>query len=572
MNSITPAPMLPPDGTLLNGRRLPLLPHHHQMLRESGLLDETVYRGLFSSEQDGALIAALLGTTRAYPASRLPALCLPNFGLDGKANGYYFRPDRPRLDARGRPVKYEAPRTAARLYFPPLFWSWDWNDSTRAVLLTEGIKKSLAVAQLGVLAVAAPGVSLWHKVSHREKTGEWVLNSDLPPLLQEGRRVYIAFDGGDTTTNEGVIRAEWRLFSMLVEYGVDVRLVRVPFEPSGAKVGIDDYLARFPPQDRVRALDDLLATSVPAPRDTPTKEAVRLVRAYGSRGCWPGALSNAWRVLEALLSLADLTNRFEVGTNHRSLASSAGVSRGVVAKAVDRLTEIGWVSRLSREEADDLRLSDGHNSILLRIAGQTWAMSQLAPTADRDGAPLPSEVTESWTDGRREETYSVGRPPTHFVYSPLGTTTFGSPEVASSETTEGKAASSSAQEGSSSSSPSVHDSVTRSGSANLSDFLTHDVWTGAWGTTKRELFRLLLRKELSVKALTVATHRGQGTVYGHLRELGDHGIVRSTRHGRWTAVEDLAVLDAAARRRGTAGTTERRREKIQEERERFRGG
>ena len=51
----------------------------------------------------------------------VPGLLIPLWGVDGiNIVGYQFRPDSPRLNSKGRPVKYETPRGAInRIDCPP---------------------------------------------------------------------------------------------------------------------------------------------------------------------------------------------------------------------------------------------------------------------------------------------------------------------------------------------------------------------------------------------------------------------------------------------------------------------
>jgi hypothetical protein len=67
----------------------------------------------FRSEAHAAKIADLLGWRG--PARDLgPRLVLPFFDADGTPTGYVrAKPDHPRTDKEGKPVKYESPKAAS---------------------------------------------------------------------------------------------------------------------------------------------------------------------------------------------------------------------------------------------------------------------------------------------------------------------------------------------------------------------------------------------------------------------------------------------------------------------------
>ena len=99
-----------------------LLPQHLADLRRSGLTDDQVRRCGFYSESDPAAVAKLLGRADQMLANAIiPCLCLPFFAADGRPLKYVrCKPDRPRTDPKGKPVKYESPVGAPnRAYFPP---------------------------------------------------------------------------------------------------------------------------------------------------------------------------------------------------------------------------------------------------------------------------------------------------------------------------------------------------------------------------------------------------------------------------------------------------------------------
>ncbi len=148
---------------------LPLLLSDRAQLRASGLTSATMRANGLRTER-GSLV-------------------FPYRSLSGEMNCFARRrPHKPRLDANGKPIKYEQPpRTPPRAYFPvaslPLL-----RDGTNPVYITEGEKKALALSQLGLAAVGIGGVWCW------KKKGTDKLIDDLRGIEWAGREVFIVFD------------------------------------------------------------------------------------------------------------------------------------------------------------------------------------------------------------------------------------------------------------------------------------------------------------------------------------------------------------------------------------------
>jgi hypothetical protein len=98
-----------------------LLPHPLADLRASGLSDAQIQACGFRSVTEAREIGKLL-RWKAYLGQLGPALCIPDRGPDGQfLKGYCrLKPDQPRQDAHGKPVKYESPKGKPNEpYFPP---------------------------------------------------------------------------------------------------------------------------------------------------------------------------------------------------------------------------------------------------------------------------------------------------------------------------------------------------------------------------------------------------------------------------------------------------------------------
>src|SRR5215203_1840762 len=128
-----------------------------------------------------------LGVTKA--GRNVPGLLVPQLRKDGSTWGYQYRPDTPRLNGTGKPVKQRNGMDVPPGVGPLL------DDPTVPLLVTEGVKKADAAACTGLACVALPGVWSWRGTnSHGGKTAI----PDLQDVALNGRRVILAFDSDVT--------------------------------------------------------------------------------------------------------------------------------------------------------------------------------------------------------------------------------------------------------------------------------------------------------------------------------------------------------------------------------------
>jgi uncharacterized protein DUF3854 len=257
---------------------------HRNHLRTSALTDETIAAAGFWTTENMHVARAICGWgLRSRAADLVPALVLPHFALDGTIDYSYLRPDDPPVSRKtGRPIKYLSPKSLPqRPYFVPNVGREAFFEKSIPILFTEGIKKALLLAQVtGLPVISSQGVWMFHDAAHKKVTKKWRLHWDLLRVPLAGRSVLIIFDGVDTSHNSGVIRAEARNARLLMDAGARVSLARVPFDlPSdvfielGAfeKCGADDYLARFPTDERIAQFSEIVQASLEA---DPLKRAV----------------------------------------------------------------------------------------------------------------------------------------------------------------------------------------------------------------------------------------------------------------------------------------------------------
>ncbi len=212
-----------------------LLRHHLAELRASGLSDETILASGIQSETSHAALRQILNWP-AMPKRMASGIVFRFRDSVGNLNGYArFKPDTPRKDRNGKPIKYESPRGQPNhVYIPPGTVA-ALSDSSVTLLATEGEKKSLAADQAGFKCLGLVGVFGW-KDSKRER-----LIPDLELIEWKGRQVRIVFDS-DITSNLNVLDAECRLAAQLTNHGAIVKVIRLPDGPNGEKLGLDDFL------------------------------------------------------------------------------------------------------------------------------------------------------------------------------------------------------------------------------------------------------------------------------------------------------------------------------------------
>ena len=137
-----------------------LRPHHRdQLLKDSGIAPDVIAaRGYQSIEgPEGYAELKRLGFSRDQ-ARNASGLLLPVWTPGGTNGPVIYRPDVPRLDPKGRAIKYEIPRDAGvRLDCPPLARE-QLKDPRIALWITEGIKKGDALTSHGLCAIDLLGV------------------------------------------------------------------------------------------------------------------------------------------------------------------------------------------------------------------------------------------------------------------------------------------------------------------------------------------------------------------------------------------------------------------------------
>ena len=191
-----------------------------------------------------------LGFTRAQ--QRIPGILIPLWGVDGKQTGYQYRPDNPRLDQRGRPVKYESPRGSGNRLDCPPHCQRMLGDPGVPLWVTEGSKKADSLASRGACSISLAGV--WG-FKGRNELGGVTLLADWDYIALKERVVYLSFDS-DVVTKGPVKKALGRIAEHLRRREANVLAIRLP-QPGDRKVGIDDYLLEHSLEDARRLAGEL---------------------------------------------------------------------------------------------------------------------------------------------------------------------------------------------------------------------------------------------------------------------------------------------------------------------------
>jgi hypothetical protein len=240
-------------GSIFSDSAPELLDSHFSDLHDgSGIGPEVILERGYKTVMGKAELVSL-GFSRAQ--QRTPGILVPLWTVDGKQEGYQYRPDYPRFSQKGRPIKYENPTgSSVRLDCPPRCQKI-LGDPGTPLWITEGSKKADALASRNACAISLTGV--WG-FKGKNELGGVVLLADWDRIALKGRTVYLAFDS-DVATKAPVKHALERLNEHLRRRGAKVWIVNLPQE-GDTKTGIDDYLLK-------RSLEDAVNLAVEAAAD-----------------------------------------------------------------------------------------------------------------------------------------------------------------------------------------------------------------------------------------------------------------------------------------------------------------
>ena len=182
--------------------------HEKMLLEESGISQEVVEaRGYLTVDTRSEL--KRLGFSERQ--CNKPGLLIPVYSPAGDIATYQYRPDKPRIDKKGKPVKYETPSGSRMVLDVHPFARKRLGNPSIPLFITEGIKKGDALVSRGRCAVALLGVWNWRG---RNDEGGLTALAEWDYVALNGREVYIVFDS-DVMLKPEVHKAMVRLKAFL---------------------------------------------------------------------------------------------------------------------------------------------------------------------------------------------------------------------------------------------------------------------------------------------------------------------------------------------------------------------
>jgi hypothetical protein len=223
---------------------------HLEHLLQSGISNEVILERGYRTVVDPQELESL-GFAKSQ--QRVPGILIPLHAPDGTPAGYQYRPDNPRVNSKGKAIKYENPLgSSLRVDMPPRCQQHAGNPDD-SLFVTEGAKKADSLTTQSVCAINLSGV--W-AFKTKNEFGAPMLSADFDLIAWKGRTVYLCFDS-DITTKRQVRRALEVLGAHVQRKGAKPFIVQLPSGPKGEKVGVDDFLAAG------HTIEDVIALSAP---------------------------------------------------------------------------------------------------------------------------------------------------------------------------------------------------------------------------------------------------------------------------------------------------------------------
>ncbi len=366
----------------MSGFGVSMFAQHAQMLAASGITPEHAdARGYRSIDTKARL--EVVGFTPA--GRRVPGLLVPSLGADGSVWGFQYRPDSPRSNAQGKPVKYETPVGQRNGIDVPPGVGPKLGDPTVPLWITEGAKKADSGALAGLCIVDLPGV--WSWLGKNAQGGKTAL-PEWRDIALNGRRVILAFDG-DVSRKRSVRKALDELAAYLAAKGAHVEYLHLPDEDD--KVGLDDYLVAG------HTVDDLWALARPAPPAVSGEAA----DSAGRAGRGPSAAAHLTRLAQQryTFGVSDTGEPFALPLDGprivRMLRGAGGTNslRAELAAAflaehgtpppqqalADALLALEGVAQASHPQSLALRVGESDGALWLDLGDDTGDVVKIAP-------------------------------------------------------------------------------------------------------------------------------------------------------------------------------------------------
>jgi hypothetical protein len=307
---------------------------------------------------------------------------------EGTASGEvaYFKGFTPRKNFEWKTIKYETPSDAEALPIQPwvddesaqaiyqsfgvtpskgeTFWQVVWRCNL-PIVITEGLKKALAIIAHGMPAIAVRGIGCWHRKGTRE------LHQAISHFATPRRTFYIVFDQDEKLVTQRDVRNQTlKLGSELEAIGCKVF---VPVWETALGKGIDDVL--YAKQDEAQSCFDDLIENAPSLND---------YRRYGRTS--------------AALSTIDRLNRLsypiERETEGEYLTELPGLQQGEI-HVTDASINSGKSVRIGRDWVQEAKEKGWHTVVLSPLnslgqqTAQNWGLPHIhsfGTTADQQQA------------------------------------------------------------------------------------------------------------------------------------------------------------------------------------------
>jgi hypothetical protein len=260
-----------------------LFSQHQKLLAASAISPEVAFARGYRSVDTKAQLERL-DIPKAHQL--IPGLLIPVYGpesVDGEAATWQYRPDHPRIDVKGRPVKYVTALRGMHVDVPPAVRPV-LGDPSRPLWVTEGVRKVDSAVSHGIDCIGVLGV--WNWRGQNDQGGATAL-ATWEYIALKGRDVLLCFDS-DVMVKPSVRTALLRFAGFLEHRKASVQLVMLP-NNGDAKTGLDDYLAAGGTVDDLERdgrmilpaeLDGFIRNNTgpkPTPLPPPEKDGARLL-------------------------------------------------------------------------------------------------------------------------------------------------------------------------------------------------------------------------------------------------------------------------------------------------------
>jgi putative DNA primase/helicase len=279
-------------------------------------LTQSESRGLLNDYTRATCRSITHSEAKVYVGNNAPSSGILFMGANGQIQ---FKPDKPRKNKKGKPIKYESVLGSefdALLPKHPTnkdYWTKEnllkvcyWINDHPYIGITEGGWKAIAGCANDLPTVALLGVEMGLSGKASDVEGKRHLVAALRMLAEWGFGFIIIFDA-DATTNENVRAAERKLARQLAKFNVPVRSITGDWDagPNKEFNGMDDFIQRKGIEDfrailsKAKLFEEKYSESndeIPKRKPpTPKQTAWQLAEDYGHHWKFDNK-TKAWRI------------------------------------------------------------------------------------------------------------------------------------------------------------------------------------------------------------------------------------------------------------------------------------